>query len=101
MPTTAKTSPRSSAARRERIGADRHADGAARVQGLYDASAQLAEVIIDNRDRDLAQDLVQIGLRVIDSVDQRPNHQQNESATEREHAPPLSDEGSADAERRH
>ena len=84
---------------RQRVGADRHFDGAARVQRLHDASAQLAEVVVDDRDRDLAQDLVEIGLRVKDAVDQRRNHQQDESATDRQHAPPLGSEGAADAAR--
>ena len=102
MPTTAKASPRSMRGMRlgERLGADRHADRAARVQRLHDAPAQLAQVVVDDRDRDLAQDLVEIGLRVVDAVDQRRQDQQDESAADREHAPPFGGEGSADAARR-
>ena len=60
---------------------------------------ELAQVVVDDRDRDLAQDLVEIGLRVIDAVDQRRNDQQDESAANREHALPLGGEGAADAAR--
>ena len=83
----------------ERIGAHRHFDRPARVQGLDDAAAQLAQVVVDDRDRDLAQDLVEVGLRIIDAVDQRRDDQQDEGAADREHAPPFGGEGSADAAR--
>ena len=56
-----------------RIGvcANRYAHSAARIQRFYDPAAQLAEIIADHGDRDLAQDLVQIWLRVIDAISQR------------------------------
>ena len=66
----------------ERLGAHRHADRAARVQGLHDAAAQIAQVVVDDRDRDLAQDLGQVGLRVVDAVDQRRHDQQDEGAAD-------------------
>ena len=84
----------------ERIGPHRHADRAARVQGLHDALAQIAQVVVDDRDRDLAQDLAQIGLRVINAVDQRRHDQDGEGAAHSEHAPPLGRKGLADAARR-
>src|SRR5262245_39910168 len=68
---------------------DRNAYRPARIEGLYDPAAELALVAIDNRDRDLAQDLVEVRLRVIDAVDQWPDHQQDEGAAQRKHAPPF------------
>src|SRR5947199_10372590 len=38
----------------ERVGADCYLHCAARVQGLHDAAAQFAQVVVDDRDRDLA-----------------------------------------------
>jgi hypothetical protein len=61
---------------------------------------RLAQIVVDHRDRDLAQDLVEIGLRVIEAVDQRRPHQQDEGSTGREHAAPFGGEGSADSARR-
>ena len=102
MPTTAKASPRSSAARASASVSARTATLTAPLASRVcdDAAAQLAQVVVDDRDRDLAQNLVEIGLRVIDAVDQRRQHQQDEGAADREHAPPLGGEGSADAARR-
>jgi hypothetical protein len=51
------------------------------VARLYDASAQLAQVVVDDRDQDLAHYLIEIGLRIKDAVDQRPNHERGLSAT--------------------
>ena len=62
--------------------------------------AQIAQVVVDDRDRDLAQDLAEIGLRVIDAVDQRRHDQEDEGAAHREHAPPFGGKGLADAARR-
>jgi hypothetical protein len=84
----------------QRLGADRDLDRAARIQGLHDAAAELAQIVVDHRDRDLAQDLVEIGLRVVEAVDQRRNYQQDKGPTRREHAAPFGGEGSADSARR-
>ena len=81
----------------ERVGADCYLHCAARVQGLHDAAAQLAQVVVDDRDRDLAQNLVEIRLRVIEAVDQWRQHQQDEGSAGPEHAPPFGGKGSADA----
>jgi hypothetical protein len=59
----------------ERAGAGRDADRAARVERLDDAAAKLALVGVDDHDRQLAQDLVEIRLWVIDAVDQRRGDQ--------------------------
>jgi len=48
---------------------------------------------VDDGDRQLAQNLVEIRLRVIDPVDQRRADQQDECATDRKHALPLSGKG--------
>ena len=82
MPTAAKASPRSIAACASAsvCGADRHAECAARVQRLDDPAAEFAQIVVDDRDRNLAQDLVQIGLRIVDAVDQRRQDQQDEGA---------------------
>ncbi len=79
------------------IGAHHHADGAAGVQGLHDAAAELAQVVVDHGDRNLAQDLAEIGLRVIKAVEHRPRDQQQEGAANPEHAAPFGGEGATDA----
>ena len=53
----------------ERAGAGHDTDRAARVERLDDAAAELTLVGVDDRDRQLAQDLVEIRLWVIDAVD--------------------------------
>ena len=80
----------------ERAGAGHDADRAARVERLDDPTAKLALVGVDDRDRQLAQDLVEIGLWVIDAVDQRRADQQDERAADREHALPFAGEGAGD-----
>src|SRR5215472_12576281 len=72
------------------------------VYGVYYPQPYLNQIlrkipiaVVDN-DRDLAQDLIEIGLRVIDAVDQRRDHQQHKCAAVAEHAPPLAGKGSAD-----
>src|SRR5262245_6549371 len=79
----------------ERVGAHRHADGAAGIEGLHDVAAELAQVVVNDGDRDLAQNLVQVWLWVEDAVDYRRQEQQGEGAASREDAPPLRREGSA------
>src|SRR5262245_15676354 len=66
--------------------ADRNAHRSARIEGLYDPAAELTLVAVDDRDRNLAQDLVEVRLRVIDAVDQWPDHQQDEGAAQRKDA---------------
>ena len=58
----------------QRVGAERHLDRAARIQRLNDPATELALIGVDHGDRDLAQDLVEVGLRVIEAVDDRPQH---------------------------
>jgi len=50
----------------KRPGADRHADRAAGVQRVDGAAAQLAQVVVDDRDR-ILRDLGQVRLRVVDA----------------------------------
>ena len=102
MPTTAKASPRSTAARASASVSARTATLTAPLASSVcdDAPAELAQVVVDDRDRDLAQDLVEIGLRVIDAVDQRRHDQKDEGAADREHALPFGRKGPADAARR-
>jgi hypothetical protein len=47
---------------------DDHARRAARVKRLHDPAADLAMIVVDDHDRNLAQDLIEVGLRVIDAV---------------------------------
>ena len=54
----------------ECAGAGDHADRAARVKRLDNPPAKFALIGVDDDDRQLAQDLVEIGLRVIDAVNQ-------------------------------
>ena len=83
----------------KRAGANRDAQCSARIQRLDDPAAEIAQIVVDDRDGKLAKDLVQIGLRIIDAVDQRSQEQQAEGAPRSEHAPPLRREGAADAAR--
>src|SRR5205823_4490070 len=48
--------------------ANRNAQCAACIERLDDPAAEIAEVIVDDGDGKLAKDLVQIRLRIIDSV---------------------------------
>ena len=80
-------------------GANRNAQCAARIQRLDDLAAEIAQIIIDDRDGKLAKDLVQIGLRIINAVNQGSQEQHAEGAPRSEHAPPLRHEGAADASR--
>ena len=84
----------------KRAGANRNAQCSARIERLDDPAAEIAEIIIDDGDGKLAQDLVQIRLRIIDSVNQGSQEQHAEGAPRSEHAPPLRHEGAADAARR-
>src|SRR5262249_4918898 len=71
-------------------------DCAARVQRLDDAAGQLAMVGVDDRDRQLAQDLVEIRLWGIDAVDQRRTNQQDEGAADRKHTLPFAGKRAGD-----
>jgi hypothetical protein len=51
----------------ERRGARHHTDRSARIERLDDTAAKLTLIGIDDHDRQLAQDLVEIRLRVIDA----------------------------------
>ena len=84
----------------KRAGANRNAQCSARIERLDDPAAEIAEIIIDDGDGKLAQDLVQIRLRIIDSVNQGSQEQHAEGAPRSEHAPPLRHEGAAEASRR-
>src|SRR5262249_50264890 len=78
----------------------RHAHGPARVERLDNPSAELALVAVDDRDRNLAQNLIEIGMWVIDAVEEGPEHQQDEGTAQGEHALPLRDKGATDPRRR-
>ena len=81
-------------------GANHNAQCATRIKRLDEPAAEIAEIIVDDRDRKLAQDLIQIGLRIIDAVNQRSQEQHAEGAPRSKHAAPLRHEGAADAARR-
>ena len=53
----------------QRFGAERHLDRAARIERLEDPAAELALIGVDHRDWDLAQDLVEVGLGIIEAID--------------------------------
>jgi hypothetical protein len=74
---------------RERTGAHLDLDGTARVKRLHNATAELAQIVVDDGDWYLTQDLVEIWLRVVDAVDQWRQHQKREGAADCEHAMPL------------
>ena len=84
----------------QRVGLQGHAHRSAGVQGLDDRAAEFAQVVVDDRDRDLAENLAEVGLRIVEAVDQRRDEQKDEGAAERQHAPPFGGECSADAARR-
>src|SRR5438105_663669 len=102
MPTTAKASPRSSAGRASASVLARTITLTAPLASSVCTMLRLNSLrsLFDDRDWDLAQNLTQIRLRVIDAVDQRRQHQQAERAGDREHAPPLGGKGSAYSARR-
>ena len=70
--------------RRLRVGqgvrANRHLDRLVGVQGLNEISTELSVILIDDRDRDVAQQLAQIGLRIKQAIDERREHDQAEDA---------------------
>ena len=53
---------------RERISAYGHRDGFVGVQGLNEIAAHFRVILVDDRDRYVAQELVEIGLRIKDAV---------------------------------
>ena len=66
---------------RERIGAHGDRDGLIGVQGLDQIAAHFGVILINDRNRDLAQELAEIGLRIKDAVEDRRHHDQPEDAT--------------------
>src|SRR5262252_2911988 len=54
----------------KRAGANRNSQCSARIQRLDDLPAEIAQIIIDDRDGKLAKDLVQIRLRIINAINQ-------------------------------
>ena len=81
----------------KRFGPRHDVDGAARIQRLNDVPAELAQVVVDDHDRNLAQDLIEIWLRVINTIDKRRQHQKDEGSAGPQHPLPFGGEGSADA----
>src|SRR5260370_37301902 len=79
--------------------ANRNAQCPTRIERLDDLAAEIAEIIVDDRDWKLAKDLVEIRLRIINAVNQGSQEQQAEGAPRSEHAPPLRHEGAAEAPR--
>src|SRR5205807_9523540 len=75
--------------------AHRYRDGFVGVEGLDQAAAQIGPVVIDDRDRDLANELPEIGLRVEHAVQHRGYDQHAEDAAVGEHTAPFADEGGA------
>ena len=51
-------------------GANRNTQCATRIQRLDDLAAKIALIVVDDRDGELTQDLVQIRLRIINAVNQ-------------------------------
>ena len=77
-----------------------HANVAVRLQRLDQPAGEFAVVVVDHRDRDVAHDLAEIGLRVEDRVEHGCKHKQPEHAAIAQHPPPLGRERAADAGRR-
>src|SRR5260370_23555357 len=77
--------------------ANRNAQCPSRIKRLDDLAAEIAEIIVDDRDRKLAKYLVEIRLRIINAVNQGSQEQHAEGAPRSEHAPPLGHEGTTDA----
>ena len=80
-------------------GAHRHADGLVRVQGLDELSADLRIVLVDDGDRQVPQQLAQIGLRIQRPVKQGGQHDQAKCTLVMQHAADLGKHRSADPSR--
>ena len=70
---------------------------AVRAEGLDQAAAEFRVVLIDDGDRNVADELAEIGLRIEERVEDRREHEQAEHPPVAEHASPLRDEGAGDA----
>jgi hypothetical protein len=81
----------------ERAGTGHDTDRAARVQRLHDPPPKFTLIRVDNHNWQLAQDLGEIRLWVIDAVDQRRADEQDECAPDRQHTLPFAREGAGDA----
>ena len=81
----------------ERIGANRDGDRLIGVQGLDKIAAELGVILVDDRDRDLAQELAEIGLRIEESVKDRGEDDQAEDAAVVEDAAQFGGHGGSGA----
>ena len=64
---------------------------------LDQPAGEFAVVVVDHRDRNVAHDLAEIGLRVENRVEHGRKHEQPEHAAIAQHTPPLRRERSGDA----
>jgi hypothetical protein len=62
------------------VGTNRHPHNATGIECLHDPATQLAEVIIDYYDGNIAQNLVHIGLGIVDAIDQGSDYQKHEGS---------------------
>ncbi len=67
------------------------------VEGLDQAAAERGAVVVDDGDRDLADELAEIGLRIEHAVKYRSDDHQTEGAVVGEHAAPFPDKAAGDA----
>ena len=74
----------------------RHRHGFVGGKGLDEVPAERRTIVVDHRDRDLAHQLPEIGLRVEDAIEQRRDDQQAEDRPIRHHATPFRKEGRPD-----
>ena len=65
---------------RERIGANGDRDRLIGVQCLSEIATKLGVILVDDRNRYVAQQLAEIGLRIEETVDNRRHHDQAEDA---------------------
>ena len=68
-----------------------------RVEHLDELAAERGLVLIDHRDRHVAQDLPQIGLRIVQPVEQRSEDHQTEHVAVGEDAPPFGGKRAGDS----
>src|ERR1700736_4400406 len=66
----------------ERVGTHHDPHCAARIQRLDDPAADLAEVAIDDGNRNLAEKLGQVGLGIIDAIEYWSTDHQNKCAAD-------------------
>ena len=79
------------------VGPDRDRQCLMRVKHLDELAAERGLVLIDHRDRHIAQDLPQIGLRIVQPVKQRSEDHQTEHVAVGEDAPPFGGKRAGDS----